>query len=53
MHDIPVHCLNPGTRDDIGKTLGTMLHMIDMEEEGGKGNYYGCGVGPSGYLKTP
>ena len=39
IHDLPVHCMNPATRDSIGNSLGTVLQMTDFEEEGGKGNY--------------
>lgn len=39
IHDLPVHCMNPATRDSIGNSLGTVLQMTDSEEEGGKGNY--------------
>ena len=38
IHDLPIHCLNLVTRDTIGRSLGTLLLMIDSEEEGGKGN---------------
>nr|POE67350.1 hypothetical protein CFP56_78070 [Quercus suber] len=38
IHDLPVHCMNPATRDSIGNSLGTVLQMTDSEEEGGKGN---------------
>lgn len=39
IHDLLIHCLNPETRDSIGNSLGTLLHMTDLEEGGGKGNY--------------
>ncbi|KAK7831890.1 hypothetical protein CFP56_027016 [Quercus suber] len=43
IHDLPVHCMNPATRDSIGNSLGTVLQMTDSEEEGGKGNCLRCG----------
>ena len=39
IHDLLIHCLNSVTRDTIGRSLGTLLLMTDLEEEGGKGNY--------------
>ena len=39
IHNLPIHCLNPKTRDEIGSTLGTTLHMTNSESNGGKGNY--------------
>lgn len=29
IHDLLMHCLTPKTRDSIGSTLGTLLHMTE------------------------
>ena len=39
IHELPVQCLNQETQDAIGSSLSTPLLMIDLESEGGKGNY--------------
>ena len=39
IHELLVQCLNQETQDAIGSSLSTPLLMIDLESEGGKGNY--------------
>ena len=39
IHNLPIHCLNPETRDEIGSSLGTTLLMTDSKSDGEKGNY--------------
>ena len=38
IHNLPIHCLNPKTWDEIGSS-GTTLLMTDLKSNGGKGNY--------------
>lgn len=38
IHDLPVYCMTPATRDSIGNSLGKVLQMTVIEEEGGKGS---------------
>ncbi|KAK7861163.1 hypothetical protein CFP56_024291 [Quercus suber] len=34
-----MQCMTQATRDSIGNSMGKILHMTGIEEEGGKGNY--------------
>lgn len=44
IHGLPMQCMTQATRDSIGNSMGKILHMTGIEEEGGKGNYLSARV---------